>query len=274
MSDFKVIDWNALPSFEASFFKTGSAISIGGFDGLHLGHMALLEELKKKAKGMLKGVLTFYTPPAYMLSTSSKHGLISTWRLKKEKLIRLGFDFAILVDFSSNFAKMKAEDFVELLKKYLNLEFLVVGDDFHFGYNRISSIEDMHCLSCKFSFVFEAVKPLVIGEKVQKVSSSLLRTYIYEGNVEYVNSLLGEPFTVDLLDLTPCVIEGKELRFRRGDILQVLPKDGKFEGAVCFNASAFEEKVVVLLDENYLRLIFANMELNKVLPCLDRLKFI
>ena len=43
MSDFKVIDWNALPSFEASFFKTGSAISIGGFDGLHLGHMALLE---------------------------------------------------------------------------------------------------------------------------------------------------------------------------------------------------------------------------------------
>lgn len=273
MNDFKVIDWSELSSFESFFFKSGSAISIGGFDGLHLGHLALLEELKKNAKGLQKGVLTFYTPPAYMLSTSSKHGIISTLRLKKEKLRRLGFDFVILVDFSLNFAKMKAEDFVVLLKKYLNLEFLIVGSDFHFGHNRLSSIEDMQRLSVELSFGFKALKPLLIDGKMQKISSSSLRAYIYDGNIALVNSLLGEPFTIDLLDLIPCEVDGKEFKFRRKDIVQVLPKEGEFEGIVCFNVSFTEKKVVILVDENYLRLVF-DVKLNKDEPYFDILKFI
>ena len=274
MTDFKVIDWDMLPSFDAEFFKQGSAISIGGFDGLHLGHQALLEELKKNAKGMLKGVLTFYTPPAYMLSVSSKHGLISTLRLKKEKLERLGFDFVILVDFSSNFAKMGAEVFLELLKKYLNLGFLVVGNDFHFGHNRVYSIEDMQRLSCKFSFAFEAVEPLLTDGKMQKISSSSLRTSIYEGNIAYANSLLGEAFAVDLLNLSPCDVNAKEFKFRREDITQVLPKEGQFEGLVCFKAPVSEEKVAISLDDSYLRLIFENIKLNKDEPYFDILKFV
>jgi len=274
MSDFQVIDWNILPNFDTSFFKQGSAISIGGFDGLHLGHLALLEELKKNAKGMLKGILTFYTPPAYMLSVSSKYGLISTLRLKREKLRRLGFDFVILVDFSSNFAKMKAEDFVGLLKKYLNIEFLIVGSDFHFGHNRLSSIEDMRSLSYKFSFVFEALQPLLVNGRKQKISSSSLRTSIYNGDISQVNSLLSEPFTIDLMGLAPYEINAKEFVFKREDILQVLPKEGQFEGILCFKTSPSEEKVVILLDDSFLRLSFKNFELSKAKPYFDILKFI
>ena len=273
MSDFRVIDWSTLPSFDVDFFKQGSAISIGGFDGLHLGHLSLLEELKKKAKGMLKGVLTFYTPPAYMLN-SSKHGLISTLRLKKEKLKRLGFDFIILVDFSSDFARMSAGDFVGLLKKYLNIGFLIVGSDFHFGHNRLSSVEDMRFLSCEFSFAFEALQPLLVDGKKQKISSSDLRTFIYEGSISKANSLLGESFTIDLLDLIPCAIEEKELRFKRNDVSQVLPKEGNYGGEVFFRTSISGKKVKILLDGNYLRLVFENKELNKVWPYFDILKFI
>ena len=274
MTDFKTIDWDMLPSFDAEFFKQGSAISIGGFDGLHLGHQALLEELKKNAKGMLKGVLTFYTPPAYMLSVSSKHGLISTLRLKKEKLERLGFDFVILVDFSSNFAKMEAEDFVGILKKYLNLELLIVGSDFRFGYNRKFSIEDMSRLARKFSFSFEALQPLLLGWKNQKISSSCLRTSIYNGDISLVNSLLGRAFSIDLLGLTPFEVDRQEVKFRKEIIMQVLPKIGSFEGNISFVDSVFEEKVKILLDENYLRLLFENKELSKAEPYFDILKFV
>ncbi|MGP1415262.1 MAG: hypothetical protein ACTTJ6_04905 [Treponema sp.] len=273
MTDFKVIDWDELPRFDKDFLKKGSAISIGGFDGLHLGHQVLLEELKKKAGGFLKGVLTFYVPPAYILS-ASKRGLISTLRLKKEKLKRLGFDFVVLVDFSSNFAKMRAENFVDLLKKYLNLKVLVVGSDFHFGHNRLSSVEDMRYLSSKFSFSFEALKPLFADGKMQKISSSTLRASIYDGNITYANSLLGEAFTVDLLDLKPYEADGRKFSFRRKDIMQVLPRDGEFEGIVCFSASFPEEKVAISIDENYLRLVFENTELNKDEPYFDILKFV
>lgn len=274
MSDFRVIDWDALARLGGDFFKQGSAISIGGFDGLHLGHIALLEKLKKNANGMLKGVLSFYTPPAYMLSTSSKHGLISTLRLKKEKLIRLGLDFIILVDFSSKFAKMGAEDFVGGLKKYLNLEFLIVGTDFHFGYNRVSSIVDMQALSYKFFFTFEALQPLLIDGKSQKISSSDLRAYIYNGDVLYANSLLGEPFTVDLLNLTPCDVNEKEVKFRKEDIKQVLPRKGCFEGVVFFKTNLSKDRVVILIDDDYLRLVFENVKQSKEKPYFDILKFV
>ena len=274
MNDFRVIDWTNLQSIDSNFFETGTAISIGGFDGLHLGHIALLEVLKKKSKGMLKGVLTFYTPPAYMLSSSSKHGLISTLRLKIEKLRRLGFDFALLVDFSLDFAKMGAEDFVGLLKKYLNLELLVVGSDFRFGYNRKCSIEDMRQLSRKFSFAFEALQPLLLDGENQKISSSCLRTSIYNGDISYVNFLLGQPFSIDLLGLTPFEAYGYEAKFRREDILQVLPESGEFKGEVSFENSVFDEKVKILLDESYLRLFFENKVLSKAEPYFDILKFI
>lgn len=274
MSDFRVIDWGMLPTVDLSFFRQGSAISIGGFDGLHLGHLALLEELKQKSKGMLKGVLTFYTPPAYMLSTSSKHGLISTLRLKEEKLKRLGFDFVLLVDFSSNFAKMKAENFLGLLKKYLNVGLIVVGSDFHFGHNRVHSIEDMQYFSSKLSFSFEALPPLLIDGKGQKISSSSLRASIYAGDIARVNSLLGEAFAVDLLGLTPYEVGWNGVKFRKEDVMQVLPKEGLFNAVVCFRDYSFEEKVTVFLDENYLHLVFENVELSKAEPYFDILKFV
>ena len=274
MNDFRVIDWESLPSFDSSFFEKGGAISIGGFDGLHLGHIALLEELKKKSKNMMKGILTFYTPPAYMLSATSKHGLISTLRLKLDRFIQLGFDFALLVDFSSNFAKMEAEDFVGVLKKYLNLKLLIVGSDFRFGYNRKCSIEDMSRLARKFSFSFEALQPLLLSGKKQKISSSCLRTSIYNGDISLVNSLLGRAFSIDLLEVTSFEVDRQEVKFRKETIMQVLPKIGSFEGKISFVDSVFEEKVKILLDENYLRLLFENKELSKAEPYFDILKFV
>ncbi|MGP1438175.1 MAG: hypothetical protein ACTTKH_03790 [Treponema sp.] len=276
MSDFYVIDWDAmLPTFDTEFFSKGSAISIGGFDGFHLGHVSLLERLKKNAKGLLKGVLTFYSPPTYMLSNSFKHGTISTLRLKKDKIKRLGFDFVVLVDFSSDFAKMKGEDFVKLLKKYLNLKYLIVGNDFRFGQNRSCSIEDMQCFSSNLSFTFEALYPVLINGKEQKISSSSLRASIYDGNIRLVNSLLEERFTVDLLDLAPCVFgANNEVGFRKKDIMQVLPKEGEFDGIVCFRDSIPEAKVSISLDEDFLKLLFNNVDINKVMPYFDILKFI
>jgi|GEM_PF-4893828 len=255
-----LIDWKDLAHFDNKYFSISSAISIGGFDGLHKGHVRLLNFLKKEAdeRGVLKGILTFYLPPRCFFASSSfrLYAPISSIRLKTEKLRNMGFDFVILVDFSLDFAKMGGECFVELLKRYLNISYLLVGEDFRFGEGRASSIEDIARLSSKLSFSFMALPPFNIDGKKQKISSTIIRQAIYKGELSYAKELLGEDFTIDLLGLTYCIENDRKVCFRKDDILQVLPRYGFFDANIFFCNSSLKIAVKAFFDNFYLKIIF------------------
>lgn len=283
-----VIDWKDLPNFDKTFFGKGSCLSIGSFDGLHLGHRALFNRLIEKANlsNLLKGVFTFYTPPRYTLSVQ-EYKPISTLKLKLEKMKSLMFDFIVLVDFSLDFAKMRGEDFVKLLKRYLNIKYLLVGEDFRFGEHRASSIEDIQKISSKLCFSFEVLPSFFVDGKEQKVSSTLIRQAIYEGDISFANSLLGMEYLVDLFvahhTVEGCIkdcftIEEKtRLSYKKSSIEQVLPRTGRFRGWACSCNCEMMEEVDVILDEVYLNILFTSIktrdnEIGRAMPYFDILK--
>jgi len=270
------LDWHELENKNeksySTFFVRGSALSIGSFDGLHKGHCTLLKRLIEKSKklDMPCGVLTFSSPPRYLFNLSPTP-CISTLRLKLENLEKLGLDFVILVDFSLNFAKMSGERFVELLKKYINLQYLLVGADFRFGRERSSSIEDMNELSSKFSFSFEAFSNVLGFKNEAKISSSLIRKAIFEGDIKIVSSFLQDGFDIDLLDAKPHHVEKRCISFLKDDLRQVLPRTGEFLSVLCFS-NGKEKEIRVLFDERSVKLTFNNDEFNEDIPHFNILK--
>ena len=255
-----------------TFFESGSAISIGSFDGLHKGHRALLKKLIKEGKtlGVPCGVFTFICPPRYLFQFSAL-SCISTLRLKLENLEKLGLDFVILVDFSLNFAKMSGEDFVCLLKEYINLKYLLVGDDFRFGRERSSSIEDMRELSDRFSFSFEAFSSVHGLEDGFKISSSFIRKAIYDGDLKIVSTFLHDGLDVDLLNIKPYITDEGQLCFLKEELQQVLPRSGEFLGVLSFS-NRKEKDVKVLFDDKWVKLIFTDSEFNEGMPHFNILK--
>ena len=281
-----IIDWKDLPNFDSSFFAKGSCLSIGSFDGLHLGHRALLSRLIEEANfsTLLKGVFTFYSPPRYTLSLQ-KHKPLSTTRLKQEKMRELMLDFIILVDFSSDFARMTGEDFVKLLKRYLNIKYLLVGEDFRFGEHRASSVEDILNISSKLSFSFEAFPSFFVDGRGQRMSSTIIREAIYEGDISFANSLLGVAYSIDLSYLVCCTKDcwtGEEksrISYKKSAIEQVLPATGKFKGSLCHCNCKIMEDVDVIFDEVYLTIEREtkkdeNNKSGKAMPYFDILKLI
>ena len=253
-------DWHELAQDNFSLFEKGSAVSIGSFDGLHQGHCALLKRLMDKGRdfGLPCGVITFSSPPRYLFRSSAPQ-LISTVRLKKEQLKKIGLDFVIVVDCSLEFAKMTGDYFLALLKKYINFKYLLVGEDFRFGRERSSSIEDMSELSFKFSFSFEAFANLQDAKGELKISSSFIRKAIYEGNLKAISSLLQDGVNIDLLDAKPYCLDEGEMCFLKADLSQVLPKTGEFLGTLCF-LNGREKEIKVLFDARCVRLIYGEKD--------------
>ncbi len=268
-----VIDWKDLPTFDKQLFSKGVAISIGGFDGIHIGHKALLNRLicRAKERGKATGIVTFYSPPRFVLG-SVAFGCVSSVRLKIAELEKIGFDFIVLIDFSVNFAKISGHEFVALLKEYLNVEYVLVGEDFRFGCDRKFSIKDMDSFARKFSFCFEVFENVSFFEATEKVSSSIVRRAIYEGKLAYASRLLGQEVTIDLLGLLPCECSLREVVFRKENILQVLPRSGEYAGSVFFVNSKVSQRVRVLFFENFFKIEFNGFEVDREELHFDLLK--
>jgi len=273
MDDFYIINWDKISSFSFEKNNIYTAISIGGFDGIHIGHKALLNHLEGKAEEykLKKGIVTFSFPPSYCLGHSSL-GPISSIRLKKEKIRKLGFDFMVLVDFSLDFAKMTGKHFIALLKKHLNLRYLLVGKDFRFGVGRSSSIDDMASYSKEFSFEFEVFDPVLVNGDEKKISSSLIRQALYDGNLSLVASFLGEAFVIDVLGLSVEKLEQNSVFIRRKDVIQVLPKECNTIGVVSFLNNFSDKEANIIINDEYIRILFKDYDIQETYPYLDIVK--
>jgi riboflavin kinase/FMN adenylyltransferase len=175
----------------------GSAVTIGAYDGIHLGHRALLDELRRRAsaQGLKTAVVTFDRHPATIVRPDSAPLLLTDLAQKLELLAGCGIDRTLVVPFDRERADESAEDFVsEVIVGDLGARLVVVGEDFHFGHGRKGNVELLSELGG--SAGFEVVGVNLHGSNGDPVSSTRIRRLVASGDVEGAAALLGRPHQV------------------------------------------------------------------------------
>ena len=193
-----VFDWSlqTLDSFsQTDFFKQGCGISVGSFDGLHLGHRFLLNKLVEEcsAAGVVPGVITFKRPLPALKHADDYAGDISTLEERLQLLEGLGIEFAIVVDFNQDFAAMKGVVFLDLLVQKLNMKLLAEGIDFRCGYKGATDTQAIKYWAMQSGVKTVFVDPVYYTQadgSVERVSSSYIRQLIQKGYMTTARELL------------------------------------------------------------------------------------
>jgi riboflavin kinase/FMN adenylyltransferase len=181
----------------------GSAVTIGAYDGVHLGHRALLAELRARgrADGLSVVVVTFDRHPATVVRPESAPLQLCDLAQKLELLASAGVDRTVVVPFTEERANETAEDFVEtILVKGLGSRLVVVGEDFHFGHGRKGNVALLAEMGSTAGFGVEGVTlstdPGVAGAAGAPISSTRIRSLVAAGQVEVAATMLGRPHQV------------------------------------------------------------------------------
>jgi len=208
-----------------------TALTVGVFDGVHLGHQHLLRKLIEQAsrEGLIPGVITFDRHPEEVLSPDKKLIYLTDLEQRKELIRASGIQLIVILSFTPELSQLTAREFIQLLRKYLKLRLLVIGPDFALGRNREGNVEALQALGSELGFRVLLVPPFKVGEEV--VRSTLIRQALVGGELEKVARLLGRNFTVRG-KVIPGAARGKELGFPTANIwpnsLKVLPPDGVY----------------------------------------------
>jgi riboflavin kinase / FMN adenylyltransferase len=173
-----------------------TALTIGVFDGVHRGHLYLLDTLKRRAaaRGLATGVITLHPHPALVFDPLA--GIVYLTSLEERvRLLRAsGVDLVLPLTFTPEVAHISAAGFVDSLRERLRMRFLLVGPDFALGRGREGDAAKLSELGDRLGFEVEPLPPLVEDGVV--VSSSTIRASLEAGDIETVNSLLGRPFSL------------------------------------------------------------------------------
>ncbi|MDE0536310.1 bifunctional riboflavin kinase/FAD synthetase [Tenacibaculum sp. L6] len=182
-------------------------VTIGTFDGVHIGHQKIIEKLVHEAKssGKKSVLLTFFPHPRMVLQKDVSIKLINTIDERAQHLEKLGLDYLIIHPFSKEFSRLTALDFVrDVLVNRLNISKLIIGYDHHFGKNREGNIEQLTEYSHLYDFTVEEIPAQDIDEV--SVSSTKIRKALANGQLKTANNYLGYNFS-----LTGKVVNGKQL---------------------------------------------------------------
>lgn len=208
-----------------------TVLTIGVFDGVHLGHQHLMNYLKRQAISVdcIPGVVTFRSHPQHVMSPRTPLFRLVTLDERIRLIRQLGIDLVVPISFDLEVAQVSARDFVGLLKKHLKMRGLVVGPDFALGKGREGDVVALRKLGKEMDFWVEVVPPEIINGEV--ISSTSIRRALSAGDIAKVTRLLGRPFV-----LHGRIVHGDErgkqlgfptanLAFSRG---QALPADGVY----------------------------------------------
>src|SRR3972149_6190103 len=171
-------------------------LTIGVFDGVHLGHQHLLSQLRERARQLklLSGVITFRQHPRAVLSSRAELPYLTSLEEKVSLIKNEGIDSVIPLSFTPELAQLSARQFVGLLLKHLRMRGLILGNDFVLGRNREGDVDALRRLGEEMGFSVDAVPPLRISHKV--VSSTAIRDALAKGNMKKVSSLIGRFFSL------------------------------------------------------------------------------
>lgn len=179
-------------SFPHALVRNGSVVTIGAFDGLHLGHQKLLARVRDEAaqRALPSIVMSFEPTPREFFSATSPPARLMRFREKYRALKRLGIDIFFCPRFNDEMKNIDAASFIrQLLIHSLNLNHLVVGDDFRFARNRQGSFAELQRVSGPLNFSTERVSSVVIDG--ERVSSTVIREALWRGDMRRASTLLG-----------------------------------------------------------------------------------
>jgi len=208
-----------------------AVVTIGNFDGVHLGHREIFRRVKQTAAelGGVSVVVTFVPHPLKVLAPGKSPQLINTYAEKELLIEASGIDYLIEIPFDEELAAISAREFIRtVLVDRIGVKKLVIGYDYAFGRNREGDVALLKRLGDEFSFNVEVLEPISIGSTV--FSSTTIRTMIKAGNVKGIVPLLGRHFS-----LGGTVIHGhhrgKDLGFPTANLetdKELLPKEGVY----------------------------------------------
>jgi riboflavin kinase/FMN adenylyltransferase len=175
----------------------GCVLTIGKFDGVHLGHQAVLRNLVEKAKelGLPSTVMIFEPQPAEVFAPERAPARLSRFRDKYVQFKALGIERLVCVRFNQAFAAMSPESFIQkLLVQQLGVKFLVVGDDFRFGHQRKGNFELLVAAGAKAGFDVVSTQSFKLANC--RISSTEIREALSNSNLSLVKEMLGRDFTI------------------------------------------------------------------------------
>jgi len=189
-------------------FKTtsGTIVTLGTFDGVHIGHRKIIERLVQNTDPDTESlVLTFFPHPRMVLQGDSEIKLLNTIDEKAFLLEKNGLDNLVIHPFDQAFSRLTAEEFVKnILVDIFNIKKIIIGHDHRFGRNRTANIDDLIVFGKLYNFEVEQISPQEIDEV--SVSSTKIRNSLLDGNIQLANNYLGYSYF-----LTGVVVKGKQL---------------------------------------------------------------
>ncbi len=173
-----------------------SYITIGNFDGVHLGHQAIIRTMVQQAEDKEKPVIvvTFFPDPSDFFNPKRKAFYLTSPSEKKERLCQMGVDHVLTFEFDRRFSELTAREFLSALKDKLGMETLVIGRDFALGKNRQGTLPVIKCLGEELGFGVEQVDPIKLDN--EEISSTKIRQLLARGQVGAAEKLLGRSYAI------------------------------------------------------------------------------
>lgn len=176
--------------------STPVALTIGNFDGVHLGHQTLLAELRStaQAQNLATAVVIFEPHPREFFTPQQAPTRLTNLREKLERFAELGVDRVHVCRFDAHFAQMSAAQFIAALHEKLHAQHVLIGDDFRFGSGRSGDFALMEKLAAERGFSVQAMRSVLHGGV--RVSSTAIRAALAAGDLHSAKRYLGRPYSI------------------------------------------------------------------------------
>jgi len=225
------------------FAKYSTAVGLGNFDGLHVGHMALVNTLISEARihGLQSVVYTFTKHPENILRKKLFTHLLTTVGKRVQILSETALDAVYFDEFDEEYSRMKPENFVKrILLDKLGAQLVVAGFNYRFGYKGQGDVELLKTMGKKYNFGVIIIPPVKVDNEI--VSSTAIREYVKKGEMESVFRLLGRHYSI-----TGEVMDGKRMGRRIGfptanlhpEEYLILPKNGVYITKTLYNGEFY-----------------------------------
>jgi riboflavin kinase/FMN adenylyltransferase len=219
-------------------------LTIGNFDGVHLGHQKILLDVLKRAEE-IKGtsmVMTFEPHPMKVLAPEREIRILTTFEEKAKLIEEIGIKVLLCMNFNKEFSKLLPDDFIKnVLVRKIKAEEIIVGTNYAFGKNKKGNVDLLRRRGKKFGFKVRVVRNAKLHGDV--VSSSKIRSLLFKGDTRETSNFLGRAYSIE-----GCVIRGKGrgrslLNIPTANIttpVEIAPKEGVYAVRVGFNNRVFE----------------------------------
>ena len=173
-----------------------SCVTIGNFDGVHLGHQAIIKKMVREAGVDIRPVIVinFFPDPSDFFNPDREAFYLTSPSEKTRLLCQLGVDRVLTLHFTKRFSELTARQFLSMLMEKVDMKTLVIGRDFALGKDRKGTMPVIQTLGEEFGYNLEIIEPIKLDGK--EISSTKIRQHLARGQVDAAAALLGRPYTI------------------------------------------------------------------------------